>query len=359
MKTNHPLKLFKAPQASCGSILLVCFFALMMLSLFAITVGYTLRQKMQVLVRVDTRSKLRFLADAGAQKGIYILLRHRKDLLKKYDALNQSWSSNEETFKEIPLGEGIVSISYLVEKNKEKEIASEEPTLRYGLIDEDRKININTVSSAGVLVRLFVETAGLSNRDAQDLANAIWKWKTKSSSNLGGGSSYYEELAPPYKPRFGDLTTLRELLWVKGMKLEIYQKIKPYITLENTGTLNLNTATRPVLLAYGIPPGFCDTLINYRKGRDKKEGTKDDQNFESPDQALQVLANRGFLNDNERVDLETLLRSGVFSTRSHVFSAQVTAQLPYKHQALNLTAFFNDTGVITRWEEEFVALASS
>ena len=76
-----------------GSILIVCFFVLVMLSMFTLTVGYTLRQKFQVLIRLDTRQKLRLVGEAGVKKAVCELLRYR-DRSSVYDALNQSWSQN-------------------------------------------------------------------------------------------------------------------------------------------------------------------------------------------------------------------------------------------------------------------------
>jgi len=80
-----------ALQNPRGSILIVCFFVLVLLTMFTITVGYTTRQKFQVLSRLDTRQKLRHIGDAGVQKAIYELLKYREHSFS-HDALNQGWS---------------------------------------------------------------------------------------------------------------------------------------------------------------------------------------------------------------------------------------------------------------------------
>lgn len=348
----------KKIRNSRGSILIVCFFVLMLLSMFALTVGYTVRQKLQFIMRIDTRQKLRSLADAGAQKAIYVLLTHRKDPSNSFDALNQTWSQNEGAFKDIKVGEGEFSIAYAIEEIK-KETRDLTPSCRYGLVDEERKIHLNRVPIFDIFERLFMEVAGLSRKDARDLADAIVKWKTPSTNNLGGGSGYYAGLNPPYAPRFGEFATLRELLWVKGMQEKIYQKIKPHLTLYGSGAINLNTATRPVLVALGIAPALCDQIMDYRRGRDKIEGTKDDQNFTHLNHALEILAQRSYLDHNAFEFFKTLVQSGVITMRSRMFSAHIVGKLPYKRQKIQLTVFFDDTGVIQGWEEEFITSSSS
>lgn len=339
-----------------GSILLVCFFVLILLSMFVLTVGYRVRQRIQVITRVDTRQKLRLLADSAAKKSIYILLKHRKSN-EPFDALNQTWSQNEAEFKEIKIGDGSFSVVHSVESYDSK-THDTETVPRYGLIDEESKININAVKSLDILIKLFSEVASMSLRDADALARAMESWKSKNSSALGFGDGDYEDLKPPYKPRHGDFVALHELQWVKGMTPEIYKKILPYITLFSSGQVNLNTAPRPVLLALGIMPSVCEKIIVYRNWHDGIEATSDDRFFENLATVTQVLANSSYLDDNEISNLMGIIQSGILSVKSQNFSAEVLAQLPHKNQVLRLKVVFDERGVVKQWEEEFATISS-
>jgi general secretion pathway protein K len=339
---------------SRGSILIVCFFVLVLITLFAITVGYTMRQKLQVMSRLDNRQKLRLIGDAGVQKAIYVLLKNR-ERASSYDALNQGWNRNEAEFEDIEVGAGIFSVFYSIRRPRGGPLPMEEDK-QYGLVDEERKIPVNLVlKSPAVLRRLFNEVGGMNEAGAAGLVDAIRDWidEDEDTSLTGAESRYYKGLNPPYMPRNGKIATLSELQWVKGMKPEIYEKILPFITIDSSGQVNLNTASKPVLVALGISSDLCKKIMDYRKGRDQLEGTPDDQAFEDLSSVAQQLANRGYLNDNERANLNAVIQSGLLTVKSRFFTAQVLARLKYKNQSLRIAAVFDEKGAVKRWEEAF------
>jgi type II secretory pathway component PulK len=147
---------------------------------------------------------------------------------------------------------------------------------------------------------------------------------------------------------------LAELQWIKGLVPEIYQRIRPYVTLDSSGQVNLNTAPRVVLEALGLLPSLCDKIMAYRAGRDKVEGTADDQVFDDLSTVPRVLANGSYLDDNERSNFESVAQAGMLTLKSRFFSAQVIARLNHKAQSLRVLAVFDEKGVIKRWEESFV-----
>lgn len=337
-----------------GSILIVSFFVLVLLSMFTITVGYVIRQKFQVLTRLDARQKLRLIGEAGVQKAIYELLRSR-ERPSLYDALNQSWSRNEAGFKEIEVGDGQFSVFYKVDF-AQGPVPPHKDVEWYGLIDEERKININLIKSSQVLRRLFREAMAVSEDEAAALVDAIRDWQDEDNdtSLLGAESHYYKGLNPAYIPRNGKLATLAELHWVKGMKPEIFEKIRPYVTLDSSGQVNLNTASKPVLVALGLFPDLCDKIVTFRNGRDALEGTGDDKAFDELSTVVQLLANESYLDNNERSTLTAVIQSGVLTVKSRFFTARVLARLKHKMQSLRVVAIFDDKGAIKRWEEAFV-----
>jgi hypothetical protein len=311
-----------------------------------------MRQKFQVLSRLDARQKLRLVGDAGVQKAIYDFLKYREQG-SSYDALNQSWSRSRTELKDVEVGDGFFSVFY-PDEHPQGELSAEDGR-HYGLIDEERKIDLNRVKSPEILRRLFREAGAMREADAAALVDAIRDWTDEDddTSLTGAESYYYKGLKPPYIPRNGKFETLSELRWIKGMKPEIFEKIRPCITLDSSGKVNLNTASKPVLVAMGIPPDICEKIVIYRKGRDQLEGTSDDQSFDDLSTAAQLLATAGYLNDNERSRLNAVIQSGLFSVQSQHFTAQVLATLKHKPQSLRIVAVFDDEGIIRRWEESF------
>ena len=184
---------------------------------------------------------------------------------------------------------------------------------RYGLIDEDRKININLVKSPQVLRRLFKEACGMGDDESAALVDTILDWRDSDDDTapLGAEKRYYQGLTPAYAPRNGKFATLGELRWVKGMTAEIYTKIRSYITLDSAGLVNLNTASAPVLAAVGFSKALCDKIVTFRNGRDGLEGTPDDRSFEDLSSAVQLLANASYLDNNAKNNLYNFDSSGI------------------------------------------------
>lgn len=341
-------------RGSEGSILVVSFFALALLVMFMTTVGYIVRQKFQVVSRLDTRQKLRYIGDSGVQKARHVLWIHR-ERHSSYDSLNQSWSRNEPDFKDVKVGDGFFSIYRSEDFFPKDEVLSKETPV-YGLVDEESKININAVRSKDILRRLFREVTGLPDGEVATWVDSLEDWTDEDNDtrSLGAEGRYYRGLNPSYLPRNGTLATLAELQWVKGITPEIYQKMKPYITLHSSGQVNLNTASGQVLSALGFIPSLIDKIKGYRFGRDGLVGTEDDQSFDDVSTVVQQLANEGYLSDNERANFDTVVQSGFLSVKSQFFSAQVLARLEHKKQAMRVVATFDERGIIKRWEETFV-----
>ncbi len=148
--------------------------------------------------------------------------------------------------------------------------------------DEDRKINLNMlVLPNGIaedplrlpIFRAFLEQQGL---DAS-LADAFVDWLDIDDAPRVGGaeSGYYLSLPRPYKAKNDLFDTLEEILLVRGVTREIYDRIRPFVTVTSSGKVNLNTAPKEVLTALSagtiaaevgaIDNAAADRFIEYRK----------------------------------------------------------------------------------------------
>lgn len=127
-----------------------------------------------------------------------------------------------------------------------------------------------------VFVRLL-QLLELDSFQAEGLADAITDWVDADQNPTGfagGEDSEYLGFNPPYRVANRPMESVTELLAVKGMTRELYQKLRPYVTaLPSIGTpINANTAPELLVLALAVQP---DPLQKqFIEGRTKKPAQK-------------------------------------------------------------------------------------
>ncbi|MBL8024690.1 MAG: general secretion pathway protein GspK [Elusimicrobia bacterium] len=166
-----------------------------------------------------------------------------------------------------------------------------EPTSPF-LSDESSRINVNFATKE-TLERLT---------GYRDVAASILDWRDSDSLVTAGGAEtdFYETLAEPYPCRNGPLQSVPELLLLKGMTAELYEKISPLVTVEGPGTVNVHTAPAEVLEALGASTALVNKILVYRKGADLLAGTSDDGVFPKKSQVIELLEKRWPLNESEK-----------------------------------------------------------
>lgn len=285
-----------------GSILIISLWALCLLSMFAVTLSYGVRQRLSLISRLDERERLRFISEAALKRAQSWLLAQPET---EYAAFSDEWSNNPAVFKNVRLGEGEFSIVYTYYDE-----LSGESQARYGLIDEERKINLNTAEAA-VLERLFKVVAGLDEIASQELAASIVDWRDKDSElSLPIGSaedSYYRNLRFPYEAKDAEFESLEESLLVKGMSEDIFAGIRDYVSVYGSGRVNVNTASRPVLLAVGFNELFAERIISLRAGDDRIWGTGDDMVFDSATAVTSRLKDIYHLSDSQTEQINVIV----------------------------------------------------
>ena len=244
-----------------GTILITTLWILAILSVLAIGIGFRVSIEARLSKYNMDRLKGLYLAKAGIYKS--------QDILSKYptkssDSIRECGivlSPNDDLkgiFTE-KLNDGIFVVSY-----------DEEGKNYYGMMDEERKININTAPP-----EVLENFLGMEN---EELTASIINWRGTAQMLKGASDIYYESLTPPYKCKHAPFSVIEELMLVKGMTPELFESIKDYITVYGTadGRVNINTATKRVMLACGLSDGLADIIIKIRNGEDKIAGTKDD-----------------------------------------------------------------------------------
>lgn len=302
-----------------GSILIITLWVLSLLTILAVNLGFTTRSQLHYARHLQNRLKMYYLAKAGIERAIIELI---NDEIQGIDTLIEPWANNDELFKEMPLGEGFITVSYQLQLQGEDNVG-EEITL-YGAMDESSKIDINR-APIKILITLLERIGEVGTEEAVDIAGAIMDWRDANIVTSPGGAEdkYYQGLDMPYECKNEKFQIPEELLLVKGMTPEIFSKIKEVITVYGTGKVNINTASYPALYALGLSESLCRQIVEFRQGRDGEMGTEDDNIFES----VQQIRNVGPLFTEESIQINQLISSNILTVKSDIFRINSSGQL--------------------------------
>lgn len=301
-----------------GIIILVVLWVLVIISALALGLGR--RTNIDLLLTKNTLSRLK--AKSLAWGGIiYAIEQIRLDTEDEsslgFDNIRfcgipaEVGLSLEEKFGNIILKQGHVELIF--KDSVEDASQKSEQSLNYGFQDEERKINLNgiSLSNVAVLRELFMLLEEDENQ-AEIIAYSILDWIDEdvalSHSDYGAEENYYQDLEEPYKVKNRPFESIEELLLVRGMDQEIYEKIRPYVTIfprDSKLMVNFHTASEIVLKALArhrtgvstnIDTSDADSLVEkivqFRNGSDGILGSDDDAIFKDFDMSVLTVSER-------------------------------------------------------------------
>jgi len=299
MKNNiFSLKVFI--KNDFGIILVAVLWILVILTSLAIGIGY--RAKIEIELAKHALGKLRskYVAQAGVVYSLGIILSNggedSKDkqcgTLYSCGVILEQDQAPEDIFREVKVSEGVFDIRYIIQDSQTT------PRILYGFQDEERKVNINTLTPETYKVFSNLMTAlGHDQEVADAMTASILDWKDANNEvyggSLGAEDEYYSSQEHGYRCKNQPFDSLQELMLVKGMTPEIFESVRPYITIfpkSGRFVINSNTAAEPVLLAMARAlsgpannteisdaDSLVQKILSYRSGDDAIEGTKDDR----------------------------------------------------------------------------------
>ncbi len=149
-------------------------------------------------------------------------------------------------------------------------LAVERGVISGQLEDMQGRFNLNNLLIDNVVqlqalarFRRLLVALEVDDTSATQIANAVRDWQDsdQDESFPGGAEDYaYLALSPPYRASDGPFLSTSELLLVKGMTSEIWQKLAPYVTaLPGYRPVNVNTASRVVLQS--LSEDMTDALV--------------------------------------------------------------------------------------------------
>jgi len=332
-----------------ASVLILALWALLFLSILAILSGSMARQEILVVKKIELRNNLYDLASSGIMVAVDCNASNKGNSSSdNVYALNESAADRENFFKDVKLGGGYFSLEYEYVNNitglKEK---------RYGVIDEERKININ-YASEDVLERLFASLCRAEGQDAKLFARAVIDWRDEDD-NLNNDVKHlserldYSSKGYGYAPKNSNFKILEELLLVKGVSIKEFLKMKGYITVFGSGKVNINTASRQALKALGMGEELADKIVYFRCGPDMIEGTWDDNVFLSLQTAVKDLSAYYDLTEEEKAVMEGFVSGNLVGIDSRTFLALCTSRLGDDGARARVSCVFDKSGRIHYW----------
>jgi general secretion pathway protein K len=245
-----------------GVALLITLLVLVLIVILAMEIFRTGARAAQTGAFGRDSIRAALIAEAGVAAARIALRESAKQF--KYDTLDQVWS---RPVPSIDLGDGTILIT---------------------VEDEERKLNLNRLvlaeGNAPDEQRLAVFRKLLAILEIDpSFADAVVDWLDNDDTPRVGGaeSSYYLSLPFPYGAKNDLFDTLDELRLVRGITPERFEKLKPFLTVNSSGAVNLNTAPKEVLMAISagqdaaeggeIDAAAADQILEYRKANPFKD----------------------------------------------------------------------------------------
>ncbi len=293
-------------RSDSGVVLIAVIWILTMLILFVFSVGYRVLLELRLSKYYAGRIKASCMAKAGYYRALAEL---DADEDRKIDGLNESWANDEDVFKEVKLGDGSFTVSYVYDEGRDGERTF------YGVMDEQSKLNLNRATEDQIR-KMDILT--------DEQVDSIMDWTDTDSDERPGGAEedYYQEQEIPYSCRDGNFKSVEELLLVKGMTPETFSELKDLVTVYGNGRININTVSPEVMSrALGFRDSLIDKIMDFREGNDNLAGTEDDNVFSSVSAISKELSETMTLGPEEGSDLNAVLKMlSVSSGRFRIIS---------------------------------------
>lgn len=291
-----------------ASILVICLWAIMVLSILAMALTSFVFQEIK-FARSYRRIVVSLPLARSALASVFYI--REKDPTPQYD-----------TMQELAREEGIDfcagnSLSYYFADKVIRDGNTE-------IIDEGALINLNTAS-----IQILKRLPGIDEDLAESIANSGLR---------------------PFR-------SVNEVLLVKGMDKESFLLFKDLVTVHGTGRININTASRGVLLALGLDNDLTDAIISFR-GKNLIEPVDASLALgQPPDYGISTLSTllddlRRFVTLGLRQEQDLLSLLPTFDVRSEYLRFNIVAHFGEEKGSCYSIVIHPTTKKVISWREE-------
>jgi type II secretory pathway component PulK len=265
----------------------ILIFAIWVLVFFGV-INAALYKIASARIQLTREIELRQRGYYAARFAYFSALENRARDLKEYDTLS----------------------GFSVEQKKEFDNLA----LKYHLVDENSKININ-VAGADILARL-------PGMDEKIAANIV-VFRTEQFKNK------------------------EELLLVPGLTRDIFSKCAEFITVNGSGPVNINTADEKVLTALGLDAGVINII---KKNRPSKGSLSDgDSYFDSASRISLKISSSGVVDPRQMSLILNLVSRKLLDVKSEAFTIKAECGIG-SSEKMNYDILVNH-GKIISWQE--------
>ena len=298
-----------------GAALIVALWTVLILSLLVGGMAF----EMHIEAGITSYSRKRLKAQVAARGGV----EYAKFLLaKSFDtSAFEEAEEEKEAFRTLAknLEKGIGISGAEVEMGEAKAVVD--------ILPEAGRRNVNTLGDEDW--EELLDQSGVPEETWPDLIDCFMDWTDEGDEHRLNGAeeddAFYKDQG--YAPKNAPLDTVDEILLIKGFAPEIVyggppvepkgeplRGIAHLLTTFGDGKVNVNTASREVLMTLTAPPDgkmmdewVVDDLLKERLGEDGLPNTKDD-GFESVEDAIRKSGMDGALADKISVSDRRFVR---------------------------------------------------
>lgn len=215
---NDRRRLLAGARARRGSVLILVLVVVVMLAVLATNYTNLMMTELEAVSSTASESQTRALVDSGADYAATLLANRAEPGL-------ENLQHNPALFQGVLVADGTGRARsrgrFTILSPLEQDTAARK--VRYGLIDESAKLNINLINKLG----LDEETARIALMGlpgmTESIADAMLDFVDADDNvrQYGAESETYESKSPSYSAKNGPLETLEELLLVEGMTVDL------------------------------------------------------------------------------------------------------------------------------------------
>ena len=287
-----------------GSVLVLALWVMIFFGMMVAVLSARVNSQLGVIRRISEPASGRILAYSGTGYVRGLFMEKKPGQTPKLDAngkekkplLSYDWSNNPSIFRNISLYDGANSTFSIVAGGKSSDI--------YGVMDEESKININTISE-DIFKKIYASIQDLTGGDAELLAKETIK----------------------YREQKGRFDSVEELLLVPSATAKVLEQLKSYLTVFGGGQVNLNTVSKSTLMVLGIDGSLAERILEYRETHTKE--TREADESEERQEAftgLGDLTQKVHVNAEEEEQLQNV--SGLWGAASNTFRFYAMVQTP-------------------------------
>lgn len=210
-------------QRATGFILLMVMLAVILLSLSAYSFSMLMLAEEEATILAGHRTQSRMLVGSGAEAVRLHLAQDDATILDSgglWD--NPNIFQGVQVRQDSPADETTTGYFTLIAPQMDDQGYLQGQ--RFGLIDESTRLNLNVLpkldeAQAGSGTQLLMALPEMT----EEIADAILDWidTDEEVRELGAEAAYYTSQSPPYMPKNGPLSSVEELLLVRGVTPEL------------------------------------------------------------------------------------------------------------------------------------------